>query len=193
MVLEPSNADANRRQMLRDMLLHVRDDVYEKIREFRRDQEQEAEPAPADEMDVARSSADIEMHASLIARQEEKLRFVDEALSRLDTGKYGTCLGCRGPIPVDRLIALPFAAYCVDCQEKRNRARQDWGAGTMIAPYDHQWTQPEEMEEPTERGYRSTGPEEEVSIRFDRPFGPEEAVGTAAPTRAKRRAKPRKK
>ncbi|MGO9263538.1 MAG: TraR/DksA family transcriptional regulator [Candidatus Binataceae bacterium] len=151
MVPEATSPDADRRGMLREMLLRLRDETYAKVKEFRRDQEQEAEPSPADEMDLARSSADVEMHASLIARQEEKLRFVDEALSRLDVGKYGTCLGCKGPIPIERLIALPFAAYCVDCQQKRNRARHDWGAGTTIAPYDHQWTVPEEMEEPVER------------------------------------------
>jgi RNA polymerase-binding transcription factor DksA len=143
-------------------------------------------------MDMARSSADVEMHAGLIARQEEKLRFVDEALSRLDGGKYGTCLGCRGPIPIERLMALPFAAYCVDCQTKRNRARRDWGEGTMIPPYDQQWTVPEEMEEPSEREYRTTGPEEEVSVRFQRPFGPEEPK-ELAPARGKKRAGSRKR
>ena len=192
MVPEPTSTDANRREMLREMLLRLRDETYEKVREFRRDQEQEAEPSPADELDLARSSADVEMHAGLIARQEEKLRFVDEALSRLDAGKYGTCPDCKGPIPLERLIALPFAAYCVDCQQKRNRARRDWGAGTTIAPYDHQWTVPEEMEEPTERGYRTTGPEEEVSIRFQQPFGREEPQ-ELAPARSKRGAGGRKK
>jgi len=192
MVPEATSPDTDRREMLREMLLRLRDETFEKVKEFRRDQEQEAEPSPADEMDLARSSADVEMHASLIARQEETLRFVDEALSRLDTGKYGTCLGCKGPIPFERLIALPFAAYCVDCQLKRNRARRDWGVGTTISPYDHQWTVPEEMEEPTERGYRSTGPEEELSTRFQQPFGREEPE-VAAPARPRRGAGSRKK
>ncbi len=189
MVPELTNHD--RRKMLREMLLRLRDETYEKVREFRRDQEQETEPVPADEMDLARSSADVEMHAGLIARQEEKLRFVDEALARLDAGKYGICLECGGPIPIERLIALPFAAYCVDCQHKRNHARRDWGAGVTIAPYDQQWTIPEEMEEPAERTYRSTGPEEEVPIRFNQPFGREEAE--AEPPRPRRRAGGRKK
>lgn len=61
-------------------------------------------------------------------------------------------------IPLERLKALPFAAYCVDCQQKRNRARSGWAEGTMIPPYDHQRTVPEEKKEPTEREYRSTDP-----------------------------------
>jgi DnaK suppressor protein len=174
MVAKPANTDGDRHELLRNMLLRLRDETYERVKELRRDQEHEAEPPPADEMDMARSSADVEMHAGLIARQEEKLRFVDEALARLDAGNYGRCLGCHEPIPSERIIALPFAAYCIDCQQKRNRVKRDWGEGTTIPPYDQQWTLPEEMEEPSEREYRSTGPEEEVTVRFQRPFGPEE-------------------
>ncbi|HYA35662.1 MAG TPA: TraR/DksA family transcriptional regulator, partial [Candidatus Binataceae bacterium] len=164
-----------------------------RIKELRRDQEQDAETSPADEMDLARSTSDTEMHAGLTAREEEKLRFIDEAFSRLETGKYGICLGCRGTIPVERLAAIPFAAYCVDCQEDRNRARRNWGEGTMIEPYDHQWTVPEEAEEPTEREYRQqTGPEEEVSVHFNKPLGPEEAQ-EVAPSRKRGRPASRKK
>ena len=150
MAPEPTDSEANRREMLREMLLRLQEETYAKVKEFRRDQEQEVETSPADEMDLARSSADVEMHAGLIARQEEKLRFLDEAVSRLNAGNYGTCPDCEGPIPIERLIAVPFAAYCVDCQHKRNRARRDWGTGTMIAPYDQQWTLPEEMKEPVD-------------------------------------------
>jgi hypothetical protein len=69
--------------------------------------------------------------SALIAREENKLKYLDEALARLDAGKYGICLGCSEPIPLERLMVLPFASYWVDCQEKRNRARRDWGEGTL--------------------------------------------------------------
>ncbi|MBZ5579208.1 MAG: TraR/DksA family transcriptional regulator [Acidobacteriia bacterium] len=46
-----------------------------------------------------------------------QLRLVDEALDRLDSGDYGICLACEEPIPVKRLRALPWARYCVPCQE----------------------------------------------------------------------------
>ena len=41
----------------------------------------------------------------------------DEALDRLDSGDYGICLSCEEPIPVKRLRALPWARYCIPCQE----------------------------------------------------------------------------
>ncbi len=46
-----------------------------------------------------------------------QLRLVEEALDRLDAGDYGTCLACEGTIPAKRLHALPWARYCVKCQE----------------------------------------------------------------------------
>lgn len=46
-----------------------------------------------------------------------QLRLVDEALDRLDSGDYGVCQRCEEPIPPKRLNALPWARYCVPCQE----------------------------------------------------------------------------
>ncbi len=46
-----------------------------------------------------------------------QLRLVDEALDRLDSGDYGTCLACEEPIPAKRLRAVSWARYCLKCQE----------------------------------------------------------------------------
>jgi RNA polymerase-binding protein DksA len=184
MTVEPKQQE-ERNETLRNMLVRLRDETYGRVKELRGEQQQESEPPPADDIDLARATSDVETHAGLIAREEEKLRFADEALARLETGIYGTCLECHATIPIERLSALPFAAYCVECQ-KRNRSRRGWGEGGTLAPYDQQWTVPEEMEEPAGREYPSTGPEEEVTIHYERPFGPEEPV---KPTPVRKRHK----
>ncbi len=46
-----------------------------------------------------------------------QLRLVNEALDRLDSGHYGACLACEEPIPAKRLRAVPWARYCIRCQE----------------------------------------------------------------------------
>lgn len=46
-----------------------------------------------------------------------QLRLVEEALDRLDAGDYGICLACDEAIAEKRLRALPWARYCVTCQE----------------------------------------------------------------------------
>jgi DnaK suppressor protein len=47
-----------------------------------------------------------------------QLRQIQEALDRLESGGYGICLCCEERIPTKRLHALPWAKYCVACQEK---------------------------------------------------------------------------
>lgn len=46
-----------------------------------------------------------------------QLRMIEEALDRLDSGDYGYCQACEQAIPEKRLNAVPWARYCVTCQE----------------------------------------------------------------------------
>ena len=46
------------------------------------------------------------------------LREVEGALERLRDGTYGTCMDCGLPVSRKRLEALPWARYCVTCQER---------------------------------------------------------------------------
>lgn len=55
--------------------------------------------------------------ARLLAAARRQLEETEAALKRLDTGQYGTCDGCRLPIPPARLEALPAARLCVSCQQ----------------------------------------------------------------------------
>ena len=50
----------------------------------------------------------------------EQLLQMEDALHRLDSGDYGTCGGCRAPISLKRLKAIPWVKYCVPCQDKTN-------------------------------------------------------------------------
>jgi DnaK suppressor protein len=47
-----------------------------------------------------------------------QLRQIQEALDRLQLGDYGVCLACECAIAAKRLKALPWARYCVGCQER---------------------------------------------------------------------------
>jgi DnaK suppressor protein len=48
---------------------------------------------------------------------------IDEALARLDSGSYGTCVSCGDAIPIERLSAIPEAARCVGCQQRAHSDR----------------------------------------------------------------------
>ena len=134
---------------MRELLTHERNLALARLHDYRAAQEQEATPPPSDELDSARALSDVEMHASLIERVEERLRSIDLALNLLEQGRYGVCDRCGEDIPVERLRVLPFATRCVDCQTKLNRARHV-GEGTVDEPFGRRWDLPEEMAESTE-------------------------------------------
>lgn len=48
----------------------------------------------------------------------QALRQVNAAIERLNTGEYGICANCDEPISEKRLKAIPWAKYCVVCQDR---------------------------------------------------------------------------
>jgi len=101
---------------LRQLLLRQREETLTRVRSIGKEQSNEGLSTLGDEMDVARSLADVETHASLIENAENKVRRIDSALAQLEQGDYGICANCGEEIPLARLEAVPFAIYCVDCQ-----------------------------------------------------------------------------
>lgn len=160
--MEPHDGKDGRPRLeaLREILTHQRNALLARIREFRRDQEQEKLTEPSDYMDIARSQADVETHASLIERSEDLLKAIDTASSRLEEGRYGTCEGCGNDIPLKRLDALPFAIYCVECQKEKETWR---GRGTISDSFMRHWEIPEEMDGSLEWPDMSE-PEEQLTI-----------------------------
>ena len=51
------------------------------------------------------------------------LELVDAAIGRLDAGTFGSCLRCGAEIPAERLEVLPWAAFCVRCQQLEKDGR----------------------------------------------------------------------
>src|SRR5689334_15790890 len=47
-----------------------------------------------------------------------KLNLIDAALERLDRDEFGLCADCGESIPAKRLKVVPWAAYCVPCQDR---------------------------------------------------------------------------
>jgi DnaK suppressor protein len=185
------STNSSRLDTLREILARLRDETYERIASFRRDQSEEVMTSPGDEMDVARSTSDVETHASLIERSEDRLRLIDQALARVDNGTYGTCAECGEDIPIERLKALPFALLCVDCQQKRGRSRGRWGAGGTIEPYNQTWTPPADMEA-EDRKPNSYGQMDNADSAVEDPFGPIDEGGSSLDAPKRRRGRPRK-
>lgn len=62
---------------------------------------------------------------ALYDRHQRKLHDIDDALERLSRGRFGYCRACGNPIPEARLEAIPYASYCLQCQNLReNEVRE---------------------------------------------------------------------
>lgn len=92
---------------------------------YRRSQEANrrsgAEDGPLDLADTATELYTQEFNYSLSEGDRDKLLQVGRALQRLEDGEYGECQECGEQISEARLKALPWAANCIACQEKRER------------------------------------------------------------------------
>jgi DnaK suppressor protein len=69
------------------------------------------------EEDQAQQSLSEAISLRLNGFEYLQLRQIQEALDRLALGEYGVCLACEQPIAPKRLKALPWAKYCVKCQD----------------------------------------------------------------------------
>ena len=72
---------------------------------------------PSDEGDLSQQHHEEWIFLNRNTIDMKLLREISDALHRIEAGHYGICLECEEPISVKRLDAVPWARYCVTCQE----------------------------------------------------------------------------
>lgn len=87
----------------------------------------------AEEFDRLQQQLNREVAIRNLDRESTLLKQVQAALSRIEDESFGICLRCDEALAERRLKALPWAAYCVPCQEFIDRQR---AAGTLDAVDD---------------------------------------------------------
>lgn len=76
------------------------------------------EEHPHDEGDLSQQSHEEWIFLNRNTLDIKLLREVQDALRRLEQGTYGVCYECEEPISGKRLDAVPWAKFCVSCQER---------------------------------------------------------------------------
>lgn len=56
-----------------------------------------------------------EVLAALKVEARDSIVKIDQALEKVHTGQYGQCSRCGESISSARLLAIPFAEYCIKC------------------------------------------------------------------------------
>jgi DnaK suppressor protein len=77
------------------------------------------EEHPHDEGDLSLQSHEEWLFLNRNTLDIKLLREVEEALARVEQETYGICQDCEEPISAKRLAAVPWARYCIACQERR--------------------------------------------------------------------------
>jgi DnaK suppressor protein len=79
----------------------------------------------ADALDEVQHAAERELAIRNLDRESGLLRQVKIALRRINEGSYGTCQHCEEEINPKRLAAVPWANYCIQCQELADRMKEE--------------------------------------------------------------------
>ena len=107
--------------VLREKLLVKRQEITDLYRSDLAAGQASADEGTEDIVDRANSSYNREFMFSLSDSERQLLIQVDEALGRLDAGTFGSCIHCGRAIGEKRIEAVPWARYCIDCQELKEK------------------------------------------------------------------------
>lgn len=115
--------EKTRKERLRKLLIQKREDIVKEakseIKKFKSGERKQLVETVMDDGD--RSVVDLAEDISLkqLSNHRETLIKIDAALMKLQEGTYGTCEECADEISEARLMVMPFAIYCRDCQERK--------------------------------------------------------------------------
>jgi DnaK suppressor protein len=90
-----------------------------------RDREGIAIEKSPDALDEVQHAAERELAIRNLDRETQLLRNVRAALRRINEGTYGVCLHCEEDINPKRLNAVPWAPFCIQCQELADKNRDE--------------------------------------------------------------------
>ncbi len=109
-------------QKQRQRLLDLRDDLADAVSGMARDtirnapEGSEASGSGQHQGDAGSDAYDRDFALSVLAKEQDALYEIEQALYRIKNGAYGICEMSSRKIPQARLEAIPFARLTVECQ-----------------------------------------------------------------------------
>ncbi len=99
---------------LKKKLLGERELLVEKLKGKDLSVDDAETPDPVD-LAVRNYSKNVQLAVS--ENESKQLALIDEALLRIEDEEYGVCQNCEKAVQAKRLAAIPWARYCLECQE----------------------------------------------------------------------------
>jgi len=105
----------------RDRLLGRREGLFRQVTEAEMSSRERDLEATQDPADMAANAYTKELLISMSANDRRLLELIDEALARIEAGEFGECVNCGEQVQEKRLEAVPWARYCLKCQDLQER------------------------------------------------------------------------
>lgn len=87
-----------------------------------------------EQIEMVQLAGEREFAVRALEHQSKSLTQINRAIERIEDGEFGICLDCEEPISPKRLAVVPWAAYCLHCQQLRDvQSADDDSAPTMAA------------------------------------------------------------
>ena len=126
--MKASEDKMDREKRLREMLLHkkaqIRDRIVGELGEKMTEDIVSTLGPAMDEGDWSALEISRDLDYGLLTMFTKTLKNIEHAIDRLDEGSYGVCEECGMDIGEKRLQAMPFARYCLACQQESEKLTQ---------------------------------------------------------------------
>ena len=99
---------------IKDRLIAERENLLNKLKENDLSIDDSETPDPVD-LAVRNYSKNVMLAVS--ENDSRQIILINEALERIEDEEYGSCQNCEKEINPKRLDAIPWARYCLNCQE----------------------------------------------------------------------------
>jgi DnaK suppressor protein len=112
-------------QPLLEKLQHRRNEITGQVNHLEQDLREEIadnQNIPGDMAD--HGSGELSQHLSVTLMENDRIELerIERAISRIESGIYGSCEVCEKSIPMTRLKAIPWATRCISCQSRMEGA-----------------------------------------------------------------------
>ncbi len=109
--------------------LDILKEVKEEISKYVSGDNKQLVDTANDEGDWAQVDISEDLSLQRLSAQRKLMYNIEEAIRKIEEGTYGICEDCGEEISEKRLLVLPAATLCVDCQENREQAEALGGEG----------------------------------------------------------------
>lgn len=112
----------NFKELLETIKKNIYDDVEQTLTEMHKQPDNIPDPN-----DRATIESDRNFELRLRDREQKLMTKINEALTRIKEGIYGTCNECGENISLPRLNARPMAELCIDCKTRQEQQEKEQG------------------------------------------------------------------